>query len=69
MSAKHISVRLVCRAPLHIRTMEATVTDLRSEVTRLRNHLAMIENKDGSDEQITISDYLLARLEQLGVTV
>ncbi|KAF8558312.1 pyruvate decarboxylase [Imleria badia] len=45
--------------------MQATVTELQSEVARLRHEL-QAQGKD--EEQITISNYLLARLEQLGVT-
>ena len=50
--------------------MEATLADLQSEVARLRDELhslSTIENED--DEQITVADYLLTRLEQLGVAV
>jgi pyruvate decarboxylase len=43
--------------------------DLQSEVARPRHELGSptAENKD--DEQITIANYLLTRLEQLGVSV
>ena len=50
--------------------MEATLADLQSEVARLHRELhslAIIESED--DEQITVANYLLTRLEQLGVAV
>lgn len=47
-----------------------TTADLQSEVARLRNELHSLAAVGGEDdEQITVSDYLLTRLEQLGVTV
>lgn len=49
--------------------MPATVTELQSEVAKLRNELQSLQVEGKDDEQITVSDYLLARLEQLGVTV
>lgn len=51
-------------------TMEATLADLQSENARLCHELhslAMVES--GDSEEITVADYLLTRLEQLGVTV
>lgn len=49
--------------------MSATLADLQSEVTRLRNELQSVTVESQEDEQITIANYLLARLDQLGVTV
>lgn len=49
--------------------MEATLSDSQSEVARLRHELQSVAVEDKDDGQITIADYLLARLEQLGVTV
>ncbi|KAN0087690.1 pyruvate decarboxylase [Tylopilus felleus] len=48
--------------------MSATLADLQSEVTRLRNELQSVTVESQEDEQITIANYLLARLDQLGVT-
>jgi hypothetical protein len=43
-------------------------SSLQAEVNRLRLQLESLQVKDGS-EPITVGDYLLARLEQLKVTV
>jgi hypothetical protein len=51
--------------------MDTAVTDLQAEVNRLRHELQTLEvqheNEEG--ELITISEYILKRLEQLNVTV
>ena len=46
--------------------MQATLTDLQSEVARLRHELGSLTVEN---EQITIANYILARLEQLSVSV
>ncbi|KAG6380224.1 thiamine diphosphate-binding protein [Boletus reticuloceps] len=48
--------------------MQATLTDLQSEVARLRHELQSLALEHKGDEQITVADYLLTRLEQLGVS-
>ncbi|KIJ62714.1 hypothetical protein HYDPIDRAFT_94123 [Hydnomerulius pinastri MD-312] len=51
--------------------MDKATSDLQAEVDRLRHELQSltIENKPSDNEEhITVSDYLLTRLEQLGVT-
>ena len=49
--------------------MEATTTDLQSEVARLRHELQALTADRKDEEQITVANYLLTRLEQLGVSV
>ena len=46
--------------------MQATLTDLQSEVARLRHELGSLTV---DNDQITIANYILTRLEQLSVTV
>lgn len=48
-----------------------TTTDLRAEVNRLRHELQTLEvqHENGEEDLITISEYILKRLEQLNVTV
>ncbi|KIK85594.1 hypothetical protein PAXRUDRAFT_831956 [Paxillus rubicundulus Ve08.2h10] len=52
--------------------MQAAASGLQAEIDRLRHELrSIVAERDTSsrdEEEITISDYLLARLEQLGVT-
>lgn len=51
--------------------MDTAVTDLQAEVNRLRHELQTLEvqHESGDGEFITISDYILKRLEQLEVKV
>ena len=49
--------------------MQSIRTDTQSEVARLGEKLQSLTGGSKDDEQITISDYLLTRLQQLGVTV
>ena len=51
--------------------MDTAVTDLQAEVNRLRHELQTLEVQHESEdgELITISEYILKRLEQLNVTV
>jgi len=49
--------------------MGTTTTDLQAEVNRLRHKLQSLEAESEEGELITIADYILARLEQLNVTV
>lgn len=49
--------------------MQATLTDLQSEVARLHHELGSLTAENKDDEEITIANYLLTRLEQLGVSV
>ena len=49
--------------------MESILTDTQSEAVRLYEKLQSLAGGSKDDEQITISDYLLTRLQQLGVTV
>lgn len=49
--------------------MQTTLTDLQSEVSTLRHQLQSLTVESKDDEQITVADYILTRLEQLGVTV
>ncbi|KAF8133926.1 thiamine diphosphate-binding protein [Boletus edulis] len=51
-----------------IKTMPANLTELESEVARLRHELQSLEVERKDDDEITIANYLLTRLEQLGVT-
>ena len=45
-----------------------SVSQLQAEVDQLKSELAFKAHQ-GHDEQISIGDYLLTRLAQLGVTV
>jgi hypothetical protein len=51
--------------------MDPAVTDLQAEVNRLRHELQTLEVQHAAEdgEFITISDYILERLEQLEVKV
>ena len=54
-----------------ISTMDAAVSDLQAEVNRLHHQLQTLKVQQQSEdgELITISEYILKRLEQLSVTV
>jgi len=46
-----------------------STTALEAEIHRLQLELHTLKREQGSDETITVGNYLLARLEQLGVKV
>jgi len=50
-------------------THEATLDALKIEVGRLRADLAGLQETHGTRNNVTIGDYILTRLAQLGVTV
>jgi len=50
-------------------TYEGTLNALKDEVDRLRVDLASLQETYGARNSVTIGDYILMRLAQLGVTV
>jgi len=50
-------------------TYEETIDALKAEVDRLRADFSGLQETYGAQNNVTIGDYILTRLAQLGVTV